>query len=349
MKKVYFLFIFLLLFSFCRASAAEERLGPGIYGGNNPAFGQLNEDITPDFPQITIFPAEPEEGDELYVVVECFVDEYKSENEVERVSLFYSVNEEREFKEINLKRTRDSKIMWWGSIPAQKRGTTIDFYLSAEDSVGNKAIEVPPLVRSFPPEDEDLFLIISDGDDTLKVYPDDLNITDIYAGFDEDNLYLKVKVKGKFSSSYRGKFAYVYGVGVVCPDVRTNPVSWNHEMNSAQFLGYLPLMNKIGFFRNMEGIMEEPKGKIKSKKEGGTLYLSCQRDLISSKENVLGGMKIFAATALANIQKIGSLLSADLENVEEMEAALPEPVDGTNYILVYPRGHRIEVGRGKLK
>jgi hypothetical protein len=232
-----------------------------------------------------------------------------------------------------MKQDKKNKKIWYAKIPKQKKGTKIKFYIVAYDIAGNKAIEILPSVKNFPPEDKELNLIIVDPDDPEDWVPPDLDIKNCWFGYDEENFYFKLKVQGRFTKMAKGVFrVHGYIIALINTDL-------TKELNimDAHCLIYSPALRTIlgvepyGLYKFLEiekGAIKEAdvKKHLDKKNSPNIIYFKFKRNALGENPSKL--IKI-------------SALTLGVSNF--LAGTTPVPWDATNYVNLYLRWHEFEI------
>lgn len=94
-------------------------------------------------------------------------------------------------------RPQDAKNrLWKASIPAQKAGARVQFFIQAQDSFNGITTEIPTMNTQFPPNLARMQRAAEDADDPDDLVPPELDLLNTYVGYDTDYLYVTQSVQG---------------------------------------------------------------------------------------------------------------------------------------------------------
>lgn len=163
-----------------------------------------------------------EAGSDIEVEATVYSDEELTDDVVTDVTLHYSTDGGESWETVAMEPKNpeaETPKDWVGKIPAQESGTTVKFYVSAKDTSGNVATEVPGKVSSWPPsgqEEEAKFLPVGlEDEECSKMNVADMDILGLSFGYDDEKIYGKIKIRGKFSGGTTSPphiNAYITGV-----------------------------------------------------------------------------------------------------------------------------------------
>lgn len=270
----------------------------------------------------------------ILLTVTTSIDNFKTENVIDKVELHCSdfIDYSGKLQDISLTplpvdNNKPTESLWKSEITTTNYPKEIYCSIEVTDSIGNKAVAIPEIVTTFPPKENELFLLSSDEDKILSFFDSSLNILEIKVGMDKENIYFKIITADNIRFRRGQKFANIYGIGFIYPDVSKEPARWKHEFNYAKIIIYAPLLSKIGFFPSLSNFLIDKGKKIRYRIVGNILYISCQKSYIISDKDFSKGIKTFAATAVVNT----------------MSLTAPEPVDFTNYVLIYSGDKKLTI------
>jgi hypothetical protein len=321
MKRVFFLIFFSALFYSSCFSINFADL-------NFPSFGSYLNDQPPEIEEVNFYPENPLPHQNVKIEVKVTVNPYRSPSYVKDVSVFYFTDKDRSFKKIDLKKCKDNK--WRGELPGFPEDTTVEFFVYASDSFNNTAVELPNLVKNFPPSEEELIEVIKDYQDTER---ENVDIVSGSVGYDGEKIYFKYEVKGKVRKGSSDTFAiHGYAVGIDNPDLKSEDhIRYGSELSDYKTLAYIPFLSVCDFFENLMQVLDfgKAKGKkIDSSLKEGKLYLSVDKKYF--KKNPSNRLKIvYLALSIKNI--------TDIENLDV------EALDCSNFSNIYFRTHKFYI------
>lgn len=326
LKKLLFLFIFIF---FAGILHSEEI--PTLNSGGDSPYASFLYDVPPQIDDVKISPKTPKENQDIEIIAKIYNNpELTDFSKVVKSSINYSVDGGKTYIEIPMiQDTKDFKI-WRGKIPGQKKGTKIICYLKAVDSTENIALEIPFKNTTFSLDTINLMEILKDADDADCEVLKDIDLLSCSVGYDDNYLYGKMVVEGKFVKTNKETgllCGYLFVMANCDITLRTdlmNALVFAYAP-AATMMGYPPygLVNTAFFSKGMlkEG---EPEIILDRKKSPNTLYFKFKRNVIG--KNKSNALKVACATAAINISD-----------------PQPYPWDATSYCLFYMRGHEIEV------
>lgn len=215
--------------------------------------------------------------------------------------------------------TAQNDSIWTGTLGTFPPGTTVDFFLQAEDDLGQKTLEAYPIVPdgNWPPGLADWTSILIDPAD--DVGNSDLDVTACHTAYDADYFYARLKVDGDISggSIWPWDFeVHIYAAGIKNP-----------SDNSQYGLIYVPLADDApGGDQDVIALRTEPDGDTVPgadpayDEDGDVLKMRCLFDPMD--DNPLGYYRLKYGTAY----------------VENLAYDIVE-VDSTIYCHFYPRYH----------
>lgn len=313
---------------------------------NIPSYAKV-EYPTAYFPpiieEVKIYPEQPIIGKEVRVSAYIYPPEVSGEEVIEAY-LYYSEDSGKTYHKLDLEQLEDDEKIWLCTIPAMEKEGEITFYITAIDTAGNVATELPGKVEfqekeegekkpDWLPKDSSLALICKDENDSEIKVAGEFDILDMYAGIDDEYLYLKLVFDGEVPAkpvSLAEQMIPWYRISILNVDKKDDLDGiWGHN-----YLYYFPkapsyLMPSpicaIGMW-HAGGIMkrEDLKEAEHFVWNKNTLYLRVKREYI--RENPKERIKLF--------------LSSDYDH---------ETLDVTSLIYIYFRTHSYEVeGRPTL-
>ncbi len=337
-KSTFYLCLTAILLNITTIMLAVEP--PGIFDQDNPAFGTCNNDVPPEILEVKIEPPQPKSKEKIKIISKPWVDPFKSEAEIIKTSIFYSIDGMKTWEETA---SAQEGEYWIAEIGPFSPGLEVNFRVVAIDSEDNMAVEIPPTVTSFPPEDNTLFSAVIDGNDVPTYFPNNVDILDVALGFDDKLVYMKMTLEAKVSPT-SGKLPNLYAAGFRYPDLRKNPITWNHELTDSRIMAYIPFISKIGFFENiMDVLTGNSLGTIKHKITGNSIYISSEIEKINRDKNISTetmkkeGFKFAAATIAVDLQGINTN-----EEIPDLNKII-KLADCTSFSIVYPKVHTITI------
>lgn len=299
------------------------------YGDKSPHSSMIFI-TTPTISNVKITPKKPTSKGTINVSAEIFNDEKLTDiSRTMEAKIFYSIDDGWTYQEVNMVQ---NKKRWEGKIPPQKSGDEIIFYLWAKDNVGNVAVEIPRKISSFPPKDMEMSAVITEEEELEEWVPEDLDIKELRVGWDEENIYLKLKVQGEIKKITNNGIACAYFCPVLNMDISPDNLLQANAVVYSLALPSLLGIEAAGVY-NLQKLMtlEEKKsdGKVEihrdRKNEPGVIYFKVERSALGGNKS--GSFKFSAATL-------------GIANVTSPETA---PRDAAGYILVYFRENRVKV------
>ncbi len=167
--------------------------------------------LPPIIQSVTQSPEEPKNGDEVTVTAAVdrvhFGDaDYET---VDSVKLYYTFDGEK-WEEVAMDQDGADKTLWTGRIPAASECAEVDYYISARDTAGNIAMELPDWASTpgWEPPAAGAAPAAQPHDFLLKLYdhvngerpegapaeiPSYMDITSVRFGYDADNFYFRVE------------------------------------------------------------------------------------------------------------------------------------------------------------
>ncbi|OQY30043.1 MAG: hypothetical protein B6244_01935 [Candidatus Cloacimonetes bacterium 4572_55] len=263
--------------------------------------------VPPTFEEVILIPPTP--------VADYFQQiEVRTSDNAAHVSVKATTDSGESWSYITL--ARQEPGYWSGGLGIFSEGTEITFFLSAEDSLGQKTIEAFP-VSGWLPESQEWSSIFSDENDADI---DDLDIQNGYVGYDADYFYARFDVRGDISggSILPWNFkVYTYVAGIK-----------NVGTNVQYGLVYVPLAGNFG--QDDIALRIEPNGDTvpnaseQYNEDDDELSMRCLFEPMG--ENSDNYYRLTYATAYVRN------LDMDIEGV-----------DTTAYCHFYPRAHTYSV------
>lgn len=222
-----------------------------------------------------------------------------------------------------------------GMLPASDEAGPLLFWLEAYDNVGNRTVELPATVTSFPPRGSELFLAIMDKKAPPGWVPEEIDLRELWVGFDAEHLYAKVVVQGEVQSARKDPLMiYAYAVPLLNLDEEGQL-----GLLAARLMLYAPRLRGLnippeGLFNikmllgglDINNITADPVEVHRDKRgEANTLYFRVRKDLLG--DNPCKCLQLGSVT-------IGATLSPEFSVA---------PWDASHYLLVYERTHRVEI------
>lgn len=173
------------------------------------AFGNI---MLTSFPQINkvTFNA-PESGKPCEVIADVNLEDEDGTAKISSVSLTYYVGGAPD-KPSKIEMNK-SDSGYKAVIPPMPKGTKVDFIIRAEDTNGNVAAQAIP-------SDKNLILPVPDRDNTSDLVPDDLDLLQLSAGYDDRYVYISYTVQGKISGgTLEPPYIHGYIIKVTNPDI----------------------------------------------------------------------------------------------------------------------------------
>ena len=204
--------------------------------------------ITPWLKSVSIDPAEPAGGQDINVSAFISVDRTYSSSKILEVFMNYSTDSGKTWTEAELTNAGDNA--WSGVIPGQPAGTEVLFYIRGADSGGNYFTELPCNVSTWPPSGDSCMVPTAQSLSAMEWgipdSPDNLQIADVRAGQDADNLYFTMKTTGNVSPGTISPFnMQSYAVIVFNSD------SWPilDQFKEGWAYVYAPLLSATGYVK----------------------------------------------------------------------------------------------------
>lgn len=299
------------------------------YGDKSPHSSMMFI-ITPTISSVKIIPKKPTSKDTIKISAEIFNDEKLTDiSRTMEAKIFYSLNGGGTYQEVNMVQ---NKKRWEGKIPPQKSEQEIIFYLWAKDNVENVAVEIPRKVSSFPPKDGEMSASLVEEEEVEGWVPEDLDIKELRVGYDEENIYLKLKVKREIKKITNNGITCAYLIPVLNMDISPDNLLQANAVVYSLALPSLLGIEAAGVY-NLQKLMslseKKSEGKVEihrtKKNEPGVIYFKVERSAFGGNKS--GSFKFGAATL-------------GIANITSPETA---PRDATSYILVYFRENRVKI------
>lgn len=357
-KKIVFFFLIIPVFAYTGYSLEMNQL-PNITDPGVEAYRNYLFDTPPEIKNVDFFPYSPKSTDGVTVKALIFNDPQKTEIETVSASLFYSVDGGETYTEISMEQDEKNPCLWIATIPPQKPGTQVNFYIRAVDSVGNIATEMPAEVKNWPPDDKTLALTSLDDDDKDQVVSDEMDILSTYAGYDEEYFYVKMVMQKNISEGDLQKpFLNAYGVGIL-------NMEKGSDILGGYLLAYVPYFNKL---INYPKCIFYDTGRISFVFDAGAveivdknnLYMKVKRQSLgkadsktfkllygtvgvitkeifstSSATGVTPGLINFLEESIKRLRENPTFTLNDFENFKKYL----DFKDATNYSVIYLRNH----------
>lgn len=222
-----------------------------------------------------------------------------------------------------------------GMLPAFDEAGPLLFWLEAYDNAGNRTVELPATVTSFPPRGSELFLGIVDKQAPAGWVPEDIDLRELWVGFDAEHVYTKVVVQGEVQSARKEPLMiYAYAVPLLNLD-EEGPLG----LLAARLMLYAPRLRGLnippeGLFNikmllgglDINNITADPIEVHRDKRgESNALYFRVKKELLG--DNPCRCLQVGSLT-------IGATLTPQF-NVA--------PWDASHYLLAYERTHWVEI------
>jgi hypothetical protein len=214
MKKIIFILIFIFLIKVIPSFALEINEFPVIPNVSSTGYANYLDDTPPEIKKVLIIPEIPTPKDTVIVRAWISPNKKKTDSTVLEANLFYSIDEEN-FEKTEMQQDENDEEVWIAKIPPQKEDTTVYFYISAVDTVGNRVTEIAYKSKSssFPPDDKNLVLLNEDEDETDESVPKSLDIVSSFIGYDKNYFYFKITTEGKIKDgTLDPPFLHSYGI-----------------------------------------------------------------------------------------------------------------------------------------
>lgn len=319
MKK----FFFLIFLFFC-----NQCFSINFADLNFPSFGSYLNDQPPEIKEVNFYPENPSPYQDVKIEARITVNPYRTPSYVKNAFVYYFTDKEKTFKKIELKNKKDD--IWSGKIPGVPEDTIVEFFISADDSFGNTAVEIPQLVKNLPPAEEEIIEITKDYQDVEK---DSVDIISGFAGYDGEKIYFKYEVRGKVKKGTSDTFAiHGYAVGIDNPDLKSEDhIRYGSELADYKTLMYIPFLSVVGFYESLMQVLDF--GKSKGEKvdlalKEGKLYLAAEKKYF--KKNPSGRLKVV-------------YLSLSVKNIGDIENLDVEALDCSPFSNIYFRSHKFYV------
>lgn len=249
----------------------------------------LNARSMPDVKELTFSPESPKANEPVAVTANIFTYPRVKGDDTDTVSIVYSTDGGKTWAQADMDPDKENTKLWKGEIPGQPSGTDVIFGLKAVNYSGNMYVEAACSLQGTPAKDESYLkneCVVSgdsqqckaglpigcmfpmsinrvDPDEDNRSIPDDLDITDARVGYDDDNFFIDVIVKGKVSPGTMSPMnTHIYVAGGINPD---KPGGSDQGVESIIMQGavmtYIPVNAgapcMIYFLRGMDEIMRD--------------------------------------------------------------------------------------------
>lgn len=194
---------------------AQKSVATATADVEEDAFGNIMHTGYEKFNSVTFTP--PAAGATCTVTADIATVGYEDEDVTPLVNayLIYSVNSGPETT-VHMRYPGKPRNIWTGEIPGQATGTNVRFHIRATDSFGNTT-------SGASPSADRLAEAVPDMDNSSDIVPDDLDIIDLAAGYDQDHIYVRFSVQGKISGgTLDPPYIHFYGIKITNPDIDKN-------------------------------------------------------------------------------------------------------------------------------
>ncbi|MEW5947548.1 MAG: hypothetical protein AB1742_15270 [bacterium] len=303
-------------------------------------------------------PSEPDVDEDIEVAAR--IEEIKfspdSINYVDEAFLYYSMDDGETWEEVEMYQSDDDESIWTGEIPAMGEDCEIVYRITATDSEGNKAIEMPfPVIEREGEEpagdDEsgsssdlapvDLEEVMGDEDDPEREIPSYLDILSLRFGYTDEEYIFRVTFEdaptpGTVSPIDANGYAVVLinSRPVISPDIARHAWAWYYAP-AADIAPAHPDFGKIPPVALVHANPENLRRPIFETEgfdytmDGNVLNLGINREFLAES---LSDTVVLAA---GNARVTGS----DFFHLNFAMGDITRPA------VVYMRGHTITVGR----
>ncbi|MFA6451218.1 MAG: hypothetical protein WCX65_17215 [bacterium] len=185
----------------------------GMGGFDMNQASQFLRYLPPMIKSVTQEPAEPQKGDPVKITAKVSrlhfgEDDYET---VDSVALYYTVDGEK-WEQIAMEES-DDKLTWTAEIPSVDICTEVDYHITAKDSAGNIAMELPGWLAlpgwspakegDAPAKAHDFLTKIYDHvnsekigiptDMILEPIPSYMDVKSVWFGYDDNNFYFRLQ------------------------------------------------------------------------------------------------------------------------------------------------------------
>lgn len=274
----------------------------------------------PVISEVTFSPQDPAEGQDVTVTAKVYYTA-NTDDSIVAVYLIYTKDGGQNWDETEMEQSKDNEKEWNAQIAGAEGVEQTLFYIHAKDTSGNMATEIPGMVKpenenSWIPLDSTMALVVQDEDDSPQLTADALDLLNIYAGIDEQYLYIKLETQkpidnvskdlgmatpmliGSFSSIDKsGYWNYKYGRGT----------HYVHYTNGRSGYGGSTCM--IGIYDANREIEMPDYRKIDCMAKNKFVYLRIDKKNI--EDDIKNGIKMFFYSQYKPSVLIGNWLLAD--------------------------------------
>ncbi|MFH1539948.1 MAG: neutral/alkaline non-lysosomal ceramidase N-terminal domain-containing protein, partial [bacterium] len=216
------------------------------------------------------------------------------------------------------------------TIPAQKAGTTVRYYISARSKLGHITTELPGFVTGMEEGAPVNMAGVKDADDAEEVVFADIDITGLEFGHDADNFYLGFSVEGEpGAGNMADKGAYAYFIPMLnlnenrsSADLYKTPTFMFSPM-AASLLG-LPKYGIVNLSDLGSGKKPQKDPDVKMKKGEHSLTFRFPKDRLG--DDFSKGIELIIFTSAIKGLEGGPVLW-----------------DASPFLTVYPRHHELTV------
>ncbi|PIU66218.1 MAG: hypothetical protein COS84_06020 [Armatimonadetes bacterium CG07_land_8_20_14_0_80_40_9] len=223
-------------------------------GSQGSAVMSFLNDQPPVIGEVVQEPAAPKSGEDMNITATVANDVEKTDETTIEAYLHYSSDEGKTWTEVELEQGEEDESKWTGVIPGQPGGTKVVYYISAFDTAGNLATEMPGLNTVWPPvagKQEPLLAAPGkDDNDSETQVPNGADFLTLAAGYNEENLFIKVEVEGEITPGTTSPARMNAWAAAAVNTDRSEDL-----LKSGVALFYAPLIK--GVFGSMAGITED--------------------------------------------------------------------------------------------
>ena len=222
----------------------------------------------PDIKDIRLIPETPGADEPVTVMVEIFTSPRIGRDETDEAEIVYSADGGKTWGHSPMSKILGSDTVWSGVIPGQPAGATIMYGFRIVNFSGNMYMDVLCSMADNPLETEGyvegdcpdnaapgacdallprncmfpLILNEPDPDDDTQAAPPDLDMLDSRIGYDENNLYLDITVKGEISPGRLSPMQiHIYAAGGINPDRPGGSKGLEQLINQGAVMIYVPI------------------------------------------------------------------------------------------------------------
>ena len=310
----------------CVISLCEaQEWGPSYIPDVPKSMGSAIQEICPWVQGFSWKPSSPRVGQEIHFSVELLLDEELTDAEIQEARIHVTYPDGTE-----ISKTLENKAGTWSCVvPGASSGGTLYARLEVLDTLRNRFMDIPVRDLSWPPVNEDLYVIASDWPEE-DVLSTPVDLTELMLGLTDEFLICKLSSVGGIRVADSRWF--LYGLAVDRKDY--DKEDQGDELGSSRFFIYIPILFKALiidpeklFGLSVTEFLAGP-GDGDALCQGDHLYLRISRERLDAHGE--DPFKIIA-------------MSLALDAGEGLDLSALSGGDATPYALIHPGLRPIEI------